>query len=81
MIIRHSAGVWFVERVYLSLSYPFWFRHFLSHPMCSSHSASFWISLKKEMGLCIAVHPWEEGKLGSSYVAILVMSRLSYIYV
>ena len=48
---------------------------FLSCPMCRSHSASFWISLR-EVGLCTAiysVHLWKMGKSGAPHIAILVM--------
>ena len=41
-------AVGFIARV----CYQFWYKSFLSHPMCRSHSANFWISLRENCSMC-----------------------------
>lgn len=47
-----APGVGFMVNLYLSLCYPFWCGFFSRLPLCRIHSASFWISLRRNYSLC-----------------------------
>ena len=51
------------------LPYPFQYGHFLSQPLCRSHSTSFWISLRENRSMCTCI--FIESMRGRTFMSLL----------